>query len=92
MPHSGDQEDLILAELRKLRARLTDEGDPNETAMLAICLGDFCCELCTRLVASGNITTGQARAFLLKLANAAGSHPRVPANGQSGDGRLRIVR
>lgn len=92
MPHSGDQDFLIRTELRKLRSRLTDEGDQNETALLAICMGEFCQELLTRLTASDNITIEQARLFLLRLANTVGAHPRVPANQETAYGHLRVVK
>lgn len=75
-----DLEGLIISELRELRVRLTDTSNPVETAILTMCLGEFCHELFTRLTASGNTTIEHGKAFFSKLANTVGAHPRVPAN------------
>ena len=65
MLNSGDQHDLIMFELQKLRARLTDEDDPVETVLFAFCLGELCKKLFTRVIATGNFTIAPARSFLL---------------------------
>ena len=91
MTSSCDQHDLITFELRKLRARLTDEGDPVETVLFAYCLGELCQEMLTRAIASGNFKVAPARNFLLALARTVGAHPRVPANQMRHHGHLRVV-
>ena len=80
MSTKNEQHELITYELRKLRARLTDEGDPAETVLFAYCLGELCHEMFTRVIASGNFNEAIARHFLMSLTKSVGAHPRVPAN------------
>ena len=85
-----DLESLIKSELRQLRARLTDAGNPVETAILTLCLGELCHELFTRLISSGNTTADHGQAYFSKLADTVGSHPRVPANDVGPQFRRRL--
>ena len=91
MSHHDELEILICTELRRLRSRLIDAHDPKETALLALSLGDFCHELWTLLVSSGNTTSAHAQAYFGKLANMVGSHPKVPANDLGKGARLHVV-
>ena len=92
MTLSCEQHDLITFELRKLRARLTDEGDPVETVLFAYCLGELCQEMLTRVIASGHFKIAHARNFLLTLVRTVGAHPRVPANQVRPRGHLRVLQ
>lgn len=91
MSLQGNLENLINAELRELRSRLTDASNPVETAVLTMCLGEFSHELFTRLTASGNTTIDHGKAFFSKLANTVGAHPRVPANDVGSQFRRRFL-
>lgn len=91
MSAERDLESLINSELRKLRARLTDLGNPFETAILTMCLGEFSQELFTRLTASGNTTIDHGKAFFSKLAATVGTHPRVPANDVGPQFRRQLI-
>ena len=89
MLNSSDQHDLIMFELQKLRAKLTDEDDPVEIVLFAFCLGELCKKLLTRVIANGNFTIAPARSFLLGLARTVGAYPCAPTDPVKSDGHLR---